>query len=87
MDTIVVGASEAKTKFFELVKRAKAGENFVITLDGYEAARLTPIKQKLNQDDLNALFARMEQVRKGTLLNPVGAERITVRQLLEEGRK
>lgn len=87
MDTIVVAASEAKTKFFELVKRAKAGESFLITLDGNEAARLTPIKERPSQEELDSLFARVDAVRKGTVLNPPGAERVTIRQLMQEGRK
>lgn len=87
MDTIVVPASEAKTKFFELVKRARGGESFLITLDGHEAARLTPLKQRPDRGELKSLFARIGEARKGTTLNPPGAEKVTVRQLVEEGRR
>ena len=37
-----IGSTEAKTKFGEILRRARAGETFVITQNGEEAGRLVP---------------------------------------------
>ena len=87
MDATLVPASEAKTKFFELLKRAKNGESFVITHDGQEAAKLSPLKERPSEEELNALFDRINHVRKGTVLNPKGKEKVSIRALIEEGRR
>lgn len=87
METNVIAASAAKTKFFELVKRAQGGETFLITLDGHQAARITPIQERPSRAELEKLFADMENLRKSVVLNPPGMEKVTIRQLIEEGRK
>jgi prevent-host-death family protein len=87
MSATIVPASEAKTKFFELLKRARGGECFLITLDGQEAARLSPLKESPGENELIALFARIGEVRKRTVLNPKGKAKISIRELIEEGRR
>ena len=87
MDVTVIPAEEAKTKFLELVKRAKSGESFLVTLDGREAARLSPLNERASEEQVNALFDRIDNVRKGTVLNPKGQEKLTIRGLIEEGRR
>jgi prevent-host-death family protein len=87
METNVIAASDAQTKFFELLRRAKAGESFLITLDGSEAARLAPLREFPDKAGLAALVSRIDEVRKGTRLNAAGLEKLTIRQLIEEGRR
>jgi prevent-host-death family protein len=87
MEANVIPASEAQTKFFELLKRAKAGESFLITLDGSEAARLSPLADPSGMADRAALMARIDEARKGTRLNRPGTEEVSIRQLIEEGRR
>jgi antitoxin (DNA-binding transcriptional repressor) of toxin-antitoxin stability system len=38
-----IGVSEARTRWYELLRRAKAGEYFIITYRGVDKARLGPI--------------------------------------------
>ena len=81
-----IAASEAKAKFSELLARTKAGEAFVVTLHGQEVARLIPANTPANAD-LQALIAEMENVQKRCVLNPPGKPRITVKELVEMGRR
>jgi prevent-host-death family protein len=39
-----VGAYEAKTRFSELINRAKKGERFLITRNGRPVARIMPVQ-------------------------------------------
>lgn len=46
--------SEAKAKFTELVRRAEAGDEVILTRHGQPAARLTPVSGKPCADELRA---------------------------------
>jgi prevent-host-death family protein len=79
----VIGASEAKAKFSELLDRVLKGESFSITLHGQEAAKLVPARKPSREDIMDAI-AQMKQGRG--VLNPVGQEKLTVKDLINEGR-
>ena len=76
-----VGLFEAKQKLSELVERASGGERIGITRRGKLAAFLVPAHQDV---DLKAVFARIDQIRKGAEPLPKG---VTVKDLIEEGRR
>ncbi len=56
-----IGAFEAKTHFSELLARAAAGEEFVITLRGRAVARLVPLAVP---QDSNVTHATVAQLRR-----------------------
>lgn len=56
-----VSLSEAKGRLTELVRVAEAGEDVVLTRNGREAVRLTPIRRAL---DPNARRALIQQVQR-----------------------
>ncbi|MCV0398104.1 MAG: type II toxin-antitoxin system prevent-host-death family antitoxin [Rhizobiaceae bacterium] len=55
-----ISVSEAKGQLTELVKRAEAGEEVVLTRHGHQVVRLTPIAASVNSKARRAL---MEEVR------------------------
>jgi len=81
--TTVIGASEAKAKFSELLDRVQSGESFSITLHGHEAAKLVPARGR-SQADIQEVIARMKTRR--SVLNPPGKPKLTIKDLIDEGR-
>jgi len=81
-----VGAYEAKTKLAELLEKAASGQTITITRHNHPIARLVPAKTP-DRADLNALFKQMDEIRVKSPLNPTGKPRLTIRDLIEEGRK
>jgi prevent-host-death family protein len=55
-----VSVTEAKGQLTELVRRAEAGEEVVLTRHGHPAARLLPVKPALDRKSRHAL---LESVR------------------------
>ena len=82
----VVGAYEAKTKLPELLARAEAGEEVTITKHNRPVAKLVPLDWG-RQPNLEELFRQMDEIRARTELNPPGLEKLTLKDLIEEGRK
>jgi prevent-host-death family protein len=76
-----VALFEAKQKLSELVERAGRGERIGITKRGRLAAVIGPAQQE--QVDLNAVFARMDEIRKRSKK----PKDVSVKALIEEGRK
>lgn len=76
-----VGLFEAKQKFSELVERAGRGERIGITKRGKLMAEMGPAKKE--RVDLNAVFARMDEIRKRSRK----PKNVSVKELIEEGRK
>jgi prevent-host-death family protein len=56
-----ISVSEAKAQLTELVRRAEAGENVVLTRHGQEAVRLVPVQRAVGQAERRNL---MERVRR-----------------------
>jgi prevent-host-death family protein len=81
-----VGAYEAKTKLPELLERAAAGEVITITKHDQPMAKLIPASRP-SHADLGALFEQMDEIRSHSVLNPPGRKRLSIKQLIEEGRK
>jgi prevent-host-death family protein len=79
----VIGASEAKAKFFELLNRVQKGESFSITLHGQEAAKLVPARGP-SQEHIQEVIAQMKAHR--SRLNPPGKEKLKIKDLINEGR-
>ncbi len=82
--TTVIAASEAKAKFSELLERTRRGEGFAITLHGEEVAKLIPAKRVSLEDVQKAITAIKA---KRTVLNPSGAPKIKIKDLIAQGRR
>jgi len=61
-----VSVSEAKGQLTELVRRAEAGEEVILTRHGQAAARLVPARAALGRKDRRAL---LEAVRASAAVN------------------
>lgn len=81
---IRVGSFQAKTHLSELLDRVARGEKVVITRRGKPAAMLVPPAEESN-DDIAAIVREMleDRDRSGRRLG----RGLSVRQLLEEGRR
>jgi prevent-host-death family protein len=73
-----IGAFDAKTHLAELLERASAGEDIVITKRGRPVARLTG----LGSSDAEDAFAELARLRKRTKLGGLSAK-----VLRDEGRR
>ena len=81
-----VGAYEAKTKLPELLERAASGEEITITKHDQPVAKLVPAERP-SHADLERLFSQMDEIRGRSILNPPGKPKLTIKKLIEEGRK
>jgi prevent-host-death family protein len=81
-----VGAYEAKTKLAELLDRAASGEIITITKHNEPIARLVPARTP-DRANLETLFREMDEIRSRSPLNPPGKARLSIKDLIEEGRK
>jgi prevent-host-death family protein len=82
----IVGAFEAKTHLNQLLQRAAKGETISITRRGVPVAKLTP-PDGGNKTDARSLADSIRQLRKGTVLGKTGSGKITIRELINEGRR
>ena len=79
MDT--VGAFEAKTHLPALLERVAKGETIQITRRGVPVAKLVPASPA-GKKDPREVARQIRELRKGCRL-----EGITIRELIEEGRR
>ena len=79
---ISVGAYEAKTHLPELLKRVEGGERITITRHGHPVAELVP-PGATAQRDVHEVIEGIKAFRLGHTLG----DGLTVRQLIDEGRK
>ncbi len=77
-----VGSYEAKTNLPRLLDRVQHGELITITRHGRPVARLVPVVEFDRQKVTDAVEG-IKQLRKGNRLG----DDLTVRQLIEEGRR
>lgn len=75
-----VGAYEAKTHLPRLLKQVEAGEVVTITRNGRPIARLTAVS------DAPSAAARILERRKA-MAHPAPGEKLSMRALIEEGRR
>ena len=54
-----ISVTEAKGQLTELVRRAEAGEEVILTRHGHEAVRLVPVVAVLNRKDRRTLLERV----------------------------
>lgn len=78
-----VGAYEVKTHLPQLLERVSNGAEFTITKHGRPVARLIPAEPAVDKPDVKQVIAEMRNFRKGNTLG----EGITIRELIEEGRR
>ena len=76
-----VGAFEAKTNLSQLLKRVQAGERIVITKHNRPVAELIPY----NPRDTGKIRAAIESLKAFQETHTLAG--LSVRQMLEEGRK
>ena len=75
-----VGVYEAKTQLPRLLDEVEQGETITITRYGRPIARLVPLQGR--RRTIDETIAAMRELRKGNRLDG-----ITIRELIEEGRK
>ena len=56
-----ISVSDAKSQLTDLVKRAEAGDDVVLTRHGKEVARLVPVKRKLQGEELRAAIEEISK--------------------------
>ena len=83
---VTVGAFEAKTKFSELLERVSQGAEITITKHEKPVAKLVPFETP-STVELATLFAQMDAFRVAHPLNSKGLEKVSIRDLIHEGRK
>ena len=76
-----IGASEAKAHLPQLLRRVQAGERFIITKHNRPVAELVPF-QTHDSDKVRTAIARLKAFQETHSL-----EGLSVRQMIEEGRK
>jgi prevent-host-death family protein len=76
-----VGSFEAKTHLSALLERVATGERITITKRGAPVAMLIPMPAAQKRDPKEAA-RRIRELRKGNSLRG-----LTIRQLIEEGRR
>lgn len=77
-----IGAFEAKTHLAALLERVSKGETITITRHGVPAARLVPVEEPAKRMMHATLVERMRDLRAR-----VKPDRITVKEMIEEGRR
>ncbi len=75
-----VGAFEAKTRLSQLLDQVEKGETVTITRHGQPVAVLAPARPAKTGEQW---LAEMKRLRKGITLGGT----VTIRQLIDEGRK
>jgi len=58
---VVIPVSEAKAQLTELVRRAEAGEEVVLTRHGHPTVRLVPVKAKPTREEKRAAIERISK--------------------------
>jgi len=59
-----ISVTAAKAQLTELVRRAEAGDEIVLTRHGHPAVRLVPVKKRLDREARRAL---LEELRKASV--------------------
>lgn len=77
--------AEAKARFSDLLSRAEAGEEITIKRHGVAVAKLVPVYASRTIEDRQRRLSEFQDWRRkhGPILGPD----ITIRQLIDEGRR
>lgn len=62
-----VSVTDAKAQLTELVKRAEAGDEVILTRHGHPAVRLVPVKKAFDPAARRALIRKVQQSAAATL--------------------
>jgi prevent-host-death family protein len=81
-----VGAFDAKTHLKELLQRASKGETIRITRRGVPVAKLTP-PDNGEKADVPSVVESIRRLRKGATLGTPSSGKVTIRELIDEGRR
>lgn len=82
----VIPSHEAKTRFGELLSRVERGEEVIITRHELPVARMIP-EGRPRQGEMAQIVLGIKQRRSERRLNSDGLPRISVRELVEDGRR
>ncbi len=77
--------AEAKARFSELLGRAEAGEEITIKRHGAPVAKLVPVMPKLSIEERRRRRLEFQEWRR--LHGPTLGPDLTIKQLIEEGRR
>jgi prevent-host-death family protein len=77
-----IGIAKAKASFEKILARAESGEVVTLTRHGHPAAQLVPLNTRRQQ-----LAAEWRKRVKNVRLNRPGLPKLTIKELIEEGRK
>jgi prevent-host-death family protein len=80
-----VGSYEAKTHLPQLLERVEHGEIIVITRHGKAVARLVPAVAATPCPDVAAAIAAMQTFHEEE--GPILGDKLTIRDLINEGRR
>jgi prevent-host-death family protein len=79
-----IKATDVKTNFFKILEQVKKGESFYITHHGVIAGRISPVESA----DLEQIKEAVSELKKLRLkLNPKGRRKLTIKDLISEGRR
>ena len=70
-----ISVTEAKGQLTELVRRAEAGEEVVLTRHGHAIVELMPVRRRLDADARRAAIARIRAAAAGKRTAGAGAAR------------
>ena len=62
---VQISVTEAKGQLTELVRRAEAGDEVVLTRDGQAAVKLVPVRRRPDAEARRAVIARMRAAAAG----------------------
>ena len=82
----MIPSHEAKTRFGELLSRVERGEEVIITRHEMPVARMIP-EGRPRQGEIAQVILGIKQRRIERRLNSEGLPRISVKELVEDGRK
>jgi prevent-host-death family protein len=68
-----VSVTDAKAQLTELVRRAEAGDDIVLTRHGHPAVRLIPVKKRLSPEERRALLEELRAASVNATPGPCAA--------------
>jgi prevent-host-death family protein len=70
-----VSVSDAKAQLTELVRRAEAGDEVILTRHGTAAVRLVSMKSSVERSERRSVIERAQKLAQKTLAEPENAAR------------
>jgi prevent-host-death family protein len=70
-----VSVSDAKAQLTELVRRAEAGDEIILTRHGTATVRLVSIKSQVDQLDRKSVIERAQKLAQESRVEPTNAAR------------